>query len=124
MPVSRGLLLSANLFFASKVTGTAQALGYQVDLVAKPEMVAECVASGAYRCLFIDLGTPGLQIGELIAALPAEAPLRRLAFGPHVETALFEAARAAGCDEVLPHSRFSGQLPQLLRSELGEEPAE
>ncbi|MCC7422408.1 MAG: hypothetical protein IT428_19180 [Planctomycetaceae bacterium] len=115
---NRGLLLTSNLFFSSKVTGTAQALGLAVDAVMRTDQVAALVATGKYRCLFIDLGLPGLDIGKFIPSLPAERPIRRIAFGPHVETALFEAARAAGCDEVLPHSRFSGQLPELLRNEL------
>ena len=113
-----GLLLTANLFFSSKVTGTAQALGLRVEAVMKPDQVGPRVAGGGYRCLLIDLATPGLDIGELLAQLPAEVPPRRLAFGPHVETALFDAARAAGCDDVLPHSRFSSGLVELLRREL------
>lgn len=117
-PPARGLLLTSNLFFSSKLTGTAQALGLAVDAVMRADQVAVRVATGGYRCVFIDLGFPGLNIAELIQSLPAEPPVRRIAFGPHVETALFDAARAAGCDDVLPHSRFSGQLPELLRSEL------
>lgn len=114
----RGLLLTSNLFFSSKVTGTAQALGLAVDAVMRADQVPARIATGNYRCLFIDLGLPGLNIADVVQSLPAEQPIRRIAFGPHVETALFEAARAAGCDEVLAHSRFSGQLPDLLRQEL------
>jgi hypothetical protein len=116
----RGLLLTSNLIFSSKVTGTAQALGFRVDVVGRPEAVPERLSAGGYRCLLVDLGTPGLKIDALLTALPAEGRPRVLAFGPHVEVALFEAARAAGCDEVLPHSRFSGDLPNLLRRELGD----
>jgi hypothetical protein len=42
-----------------------------------------------------------------------------VAFGSHVDKARLDQARAAGCDEVLPRSKFSGELPELLRRYLG-----
>jgi len=38
-----------------------------------------------------------------------------IAFGSHVDKARLDEARAAGCDEVMPRSRFSSELPALLR---------
>ena len=40
---------------------------------------------------------------------------RIVAFGSHVDTALLEAARAAGVDDVLPRSAFFRRLPEVLR---------
>jgi hypothetical protein len=54
-----------------------------------------------------------------MSVLPAETRPKVIAFGAHVQTGLLEAARAAGCDEVLPRSRFSAQLPELLKESLG-----
>jgi len=42
-----------------------------------------------------------------------------VAYGSHVDKARLDAARAAGCDEVLPRSKFSAELPDLLRRYLG-----
>jgi len=39
---------------------------------------------------------------------------RIVAFGSHVDTALLDAARAAGVDEVLPRSAFFRRLPEVL----------
>jgi hypothetical protein len=36
-----------------------------------------------------------------------------------VETARLQAARDAGCDVVLPRSRFSAELPRLLEEYAG-----
>ena len=38
-----------------------------------------------------------------------------VAYGSHVDKDRLDAARAAGCDEVLPRSRFSSELPAWLR---------
>ena len=37
-----------------------------------------------------------------------------IGFGPHVDVARLKAARAAGCDEVLPRSAFFGELDRRL----------
>ena len=38
-----------------------------------------------------------------------------VAFGSHVDTEALAAAGAAGCDPVLPRSKFSAELPDLIR---------
>jgi hypothetical protein len=40
--------------------------------------------------------------------------VRTLGFGSHVDTATFDAARAAGCDQVMARSAFFSQLRDLL----------
>ena len=107
------LLLCRDLFFTSKVSGTASALGYRVETEETRERALAKAAAGNYRCLLLDLGWTDFPVAELIAALPAAAP-PVIAFGAHVETARLEEARAAGCTEVLPRSKFSATLPDLL----------
>jgi hypothetical protein len=38
-----------------------------------------------------------------------------VAFGPHVDANALVAAKAAGCQVVMPRSKFSAELPDLLR---------
>ena len=38
-----------------------------------------------------------------------------VAFGPHVEADALAAAKAAGCQVVIPRSKFSAELPELIR---------
>jgi hypothetical protein len=45
---------------------------------------------------------------------------RVIAYGSHVEAATLHAAREAGCDLVLPRSRFVEELPVSLGAWLGE----
>jgi hypothetical protein len=44
---------------------------------------------------------------------------RVVAYGPHVDAALLRAARDAGCDPVLPRSKFVEQLSQALTEWIG-----
>ena len=111
---SPGLLLSADLMFTSKICGTADSLGLRIEVLDDACEATPRLADTDYACLLIDLTVPGLDISNLIAGLPAEKRPWVIAFGPHVQTARLEAARTAGCDEVLPRSRFSAELPQLL----------
>lgn len=121
-PARIGLLVSRDLFFTSKVTGTASALGLVVQTVPGiPQVVERLKAGGSTcACVFLDLGIADLDIAGLMAQLPAEHRPKVVAFGSHVATARLEAAAAAGCDEVLPRSRFSSALPQLLQQYLSE----
>jgi CheY-like chemotaxis protein len=113
------LLISRDLFFTSKVTGTASALEIEVQVVGDAQRAAEQVGTGAYRCIFIDLADTGLDVGAFFAGLKAGSHPPVVAFGSHVATARLQAARDAGCDEVMPRSRFSNSLPELLKKYCG-----
>ena len=39
---------------------------------------------------------------------------RMVAYGSHVDAAVLRAAREAGCDPVLPRSKFVEELPRAL----------
>ena len=117
------LLISADLFFGSKVTGTAAAIGLKAELAGSVTQGLEKLAGGGYRCVILDLAMPGLSPGDVVDAvrsLDEEERPRVIAFGSHVHTALLAAARAAGCDEVMPRSRFSAELVQILKQYCGE----
>lgn len=111
-----GLLLSDDLMFTSRITGTARDQGITIKVArnaaALETLVRECVPS----CVLLDLANPALIIGDTVQALKTAAPTAFLvAYGSHVDTATLGAARAAGCDVVLPRSRFVEELPRQLR---------
>jgi DNA-binding NarL/FixJ family response regulator len=109
------LLLSGDLFFTSKITGTAQAVGLCMDVrAAIPEEIPG-PAVGGYRLVIIDLAEAAIAPAEVIARLSAADRPHVIAYGSHVATAKLKAARDAGCDEVLPRSRFSAELAEILR---------
>jgi len=76
-----------------------------VTFVSSP---AELAATPA-DLVVVDLSRPGV-----LEALNQEIGVRTIGFGSHVDHELLAAAVAAGCDEVLPRSRFFARLPELL----------
>jgi CheY-like chemotaxis protein len=111
--MSRGLLLCDDLIFTSKVTGTARALGLEVKAARDTRTLLDLARQETPSCVLIDLHNPGLDLNALLAELRAVCPAlpRVVGYGSHVEAATLHAARVAGCDPVLPRSRFVEELP-------------
>jgi hypothetical protein len=60
------------------------------------------------RVVLLDVGRPGA-----LATIPTiDAPV--IGFASHVDDELIDAARAAGCRDVLPRSRFFRRLPEIV----------
>jgi CheY-like chemotaxis protein len=108
-----GYLLSDDLIFRSRIVSTARDLGLDVRPARDPVQLANLVAQETPRCLLVDLQNPGLAITELVQGLPAPRPVV-VAYGSHVDTATLKKAREAGCDVVLPRSKFVDELPDAL----------
>lgn len=112
-----GLLLSRDLIFTSKITGTARELGHRVMVAGNTALAQKMIEEWKPRVVFVDLSA-----GDLVA-IPALIAYRSIAgegtpfiaFGSHVDTAALAGARSAGCDPVLPRSQFTVQLPDLIR---------
>ena len=114
--VPAGLLLSRDLIFTSKVTGTARALGHQVITAGNVALVSALLERWSPEVVFVDLSAGDLVVPTALLAYKALAPTSPfVAFGAHVDTATLAAASAAGCDPVLPRSRFTAELPDLIR---------
>jgi len=116
-----GLLLSRDLIFTSKITGTARELGHKVLVAGDAALAASMIGQWRPRVVFVDLAAGDLvSPPALIALRTAAAPgTPFLAFGSHVDTAALSAAAAAGCDPVLPRSKFTAELPALVRRYFG-----
>lgn len=109
-----GLLISPDLFFTSKVTGTALALGLRVESVDDLAAVASKFQTGDVACVLFDLATPRISVADLFVAMADSMRVPVIAFGSHVNVEQLESARSAGA-EVLPRSQFSATLPDILR---------
>jgi DNA-binding NarL/FixJ family response regulator len=125
-PGPSGLLLSRDLIFTSKVTGTARMLGRQVLTAGNSALALSMIEQHKPRAVFVDLAAGDLVRPEAIVAYRQVAGpgTAFVAFGSHVDTAGLAAAAGAGCDPVMPRSKFSAELPELIRRFLGaDEPA-
>ncbi len=121
------LLLCDDLLFASRVTGTAQDLGWAVKAVRRREDLLPEVHREKSPCVILDLSFPDLRLEELVKELSQATtpPPRLAAFGPHVDVEALERARQAGCNPVLPRSALLRDLSRCLPAWLAQEsPAE
>ncbi|MFH1303862.1 MAG: hypothetical protein ABIK07_22615 [Planctomycetota bacterium] len=110
------VILCSDMLFLSKITGVAKLLGFSFCTALSSKKAAEYLTEEGSQLILIDLTTPNLN-WELLASIHHRNPhLVSIAFGPHVDTDLLEQAKAAGCTQVLPRSKFSAQLPQLLQA--------
>jgi DNA-binding NarL/FixJ family response regulator len=112
------LLLTGDLMVLSTVTGSARKLGLRMDVAATPDELVEQVRADPTGLVVLDLSFPDICPDELVPLLrsSAEPPRRIVAFGPHVHEKLLEAARAAGCDEVVSRGQFHAGLDEILAS--------
>jgi DNA-binding response OmpR family regulator len=111
-----GLLLSDDLMFASRITGTARSLGLTIKPARSAAVFEDLARQETPRLVILDLANPGLSVSDLLQHLRETcSPVPRVvAYGSHVDAVGLKAARDAGCDIVLPRSAFVEQLPLKL----------
>lgn len=106
-------LLSDDLIDVSKTTGSALPLGYRVKrLRTIDELMAPTTEWPV--SLILDLQTAGLDLEALFRQFGNPRP-RVIAYGSHVDAARLSAARQAGCDFVMPRSRYFEDVPTKLK---------
>jgi CheY-like chemotaxis protein len=113
-----GLLLCDDLLFASRVTATARSLGLEVQIARTTVDLLERARCHQPGGIILDLAFPDLALTTLLHELRTACPggVRVIAYGSHVDTDSLRAARQAGCDPVLPRSKFALELPEQLAS--------
>ena len=111
-----GLLLSDDLMFTSRITATARQLGLELRSAAAQAALEQLAERLAPRCVILDLANAGLDVAALLRRLREVCPMPPfvVGYGSHVDTATLRAAREAGCDLVLPRSKFVEELPRAL----------
>jgi CheY-like chemotaxis protein len=110
-----GLLLSDDLIFSSRISGTGRDFGFPIQAVKTASDLLALARQTSPACVIVDLSNPGLEIGDFVVALKQLLPPPNVvAYGSHVDTATLKAARAAGCDLVMARSQFVELLPKEL----------
>ena len=120
-PTPLGLLLCDDLIFSSRITGTAKALGLVVNTARDIDGLSRMARKEPPTCVLLDLQHAQLDLVSLLSELRSIGPMRVVGYGSHVDAATLHAARVAGCDPVLPRSRFVEELPTALPRWLGAE---
>ena len=107
-----GLLLCDDLIFTSRVTGVGKDLGFDIKPASSSASLRNLMEQHQPRCIILDLQNPGLDIAQLVGEAKSREPAAFLVgYGSHVDTATLKKAREAGCNVVLPRSKFVEDLP-------------
>ncbi len=105
-----------DLIFSTKIVGTARALGIDAQAVATVEALDQVLAGGGVRLVMVDMSLAGETAEESIRRAAAHHPLPTvLAYYSHVQGELVKLAEAAGATLTMPRSKFSGELPTILK---------
>lgn len=116
----RGLYLTNDLMFSSKVTSLARERGWPLDMVMSPTALDERLAEGPAALAIVDLTWPASDLGELVRRIrQSSAGALIVAYGPHVDRSTLESAQQAGCDHVFSRGEFSQLFPAVLQKTLG-----
>jgi CheY-like chemotaxis protein len=109
-----GLLLSDDMMFTSRITGTGRDLGFPIKPAPTPAALLALAQQRPSPCVILDLANPGLDVADLVGRLKGIGTRFVVAYGSHVDSARLHQAREAGCDVVWPRSKFVEELRQAL----------
>ena len=106
-----------DLFFASKIRGTAEQVGVNVVFAKTIDAVIDAAEKENPTLIIADLNSERCDVMELGQRLKSNAKLREVSlvgFFSHVQTELQSRAEQAGFDRVMPRSAFTKNLPAVL----------
>ena len=108
------LALIDDIFFQAKLLETAKQVGVELRACATPDALDAEIAKAAPKLVVVDLNARSnpLEAVGRVRATRGEIPL--IGFLSHVQVDLAERARAAGCGEVMPRSKFTQNLATIL----------
>ena len=116
--MSRNVLAVVDdLFFASKIRGTAEEVGVTVRFARNPDAMLQAARRDQPELIIFDLNSERISPAEMSKQLKADEQLRSiplLGFFSHVQTELQRQAEEAGIDQVLPRSIFTKYLNEIL----------
>ena len=106
-----------DMFFASKLREAAKASGVDIEFIKEPDGIVEILSSKTPLVVIIDLNSKKIDTIQLIRDMKENEFLKgvhTIGYLPHVEKGLMKEALDAGYDIVLPRSRFSLELGDIL----------
>ncbi|HSC78557.1 MAG TPA: hypothetical protein VLB32_08335 [Candidatus Acidoferrales bacterium] len=115
-----------DLFFIGKLTGTAKQVGAALQTTTAANFSLDALRREKPALIIFDLNATSASALDLIRQLKADSDLAAIpvvGFFSHVQVELMRAAQDAGCDEVMPRSKFTAILPELLRRYAAGHPA-
>ncbi len=103
-----------DIFFQAKLTETARQIGVELRTCANHGAFAAEIAKDKPRIVLVDLNARANPFEAITLAKRAAPDVAVIGFFSHVQTELAEKARAAGCTEAMPRSKFTRDLATIL----------
>ena len=104
-----------DLFFQMKLAETAKHLALEVRVGSTAESLLQLL-DPLPELVIVDLNARSQPLAAVRQLRSLQPRLRVIGFLSHVQTDLAQQAQAAGLDEVMPRSKFSINLPDILAS--------
>jgi DNA-binding NtrC family response regulator len=110
------VLLSGDLMGASRIEGAARLAGVDYQMIGSVDAAVDCCAARPVALVMVDLATSRLDVASLVERLKGRTDNvpAIVAYGPHVHEAVLDAAKAAGCDQVLSRGQFMSQAGAII----------
>jgi CheY-like chemotaxis protein len=117
------IALVDDFFFRARIAETARHTGVEFEAVGTGKELLEKLQSASGdtnlngkvpALILVDLNSRGGALEALCDLQAAGNQIPVIAFLSHVQTELAEQARAAGCAEVMPRSKFTQNLAAIL----------
>ena len=107
-----------DMFFASKIKEAAKQANVNIEIYKDAEGLIESLIRNATKLVIVDLNSKNLDSLGLIKDIKSNPDLQEITtigYLPHVEEELKKKALTSGYDIVMPRSRFSRELVQILK---------
>lgn len=111
--MGRIVALMDDLFFQMKVAETAKQLGLELKVASNGDAL-QGLLDPAPKLVIVDLNARSQPLAAIERLRAAQKDLPVVGFLSHLQRDLAEQARAVGCSQVLPRSKFTQDLAQIL----------
>jgi CheY-like chemotaxis protein len=103
-----------DIFFQAKLLETAKLLGVELRTCGTPDAMLAEIAHNPPRLIVVDLNARNNPLDAVERARASAGHIPLLGFLSHVQVDLAEKARAAGCHDVMPRSKFTRDLATIF----------
>jgi hypothetical protein len=110
--MAEALAFVDDIFFQAKIRETAKLVGVTVHFCTTPDALFAELGKEKPGLVVVDLNARNNPLDAIARASSSGVPL--VGFLSHVQLDLAEKARAAGCANVMPRSKFTSSLATIL----------
>lgn len=103
-----------DLFFQAKILETAKHVGVEVRTCTTVSAFLADIAKHSPALAVVDLNAKNKPLEAISQARAASPAIPVICFLSHVQVELAAQARAAGCSEIMPRSKFTQELATIL----------